>query len=58
MHIGADGKTSAMRLGLAKKPLRYEQILWPETRRPPKRTRRGREVVVIKGDLLTDLPAA
>ena len=57
MHIGKDRKTPAMRLGLAKKPLRYEDILWPETKRPPKRARRSR-AVEIRGDLLSDRPAA
>ena len=57
IHIGTDGKTPAMRLGLAKKPLRYEDILWPETKRPPKRVRRGRPGVMV-GGLLADLPAA
>ena len=36
-----DGKTPAMRLGLASKPLEYEDLLWPGQRVPkPKRTRR------------------
>ena len=35
-------ETPAMRLGRPKKPLRYEEVLWPEKRRPPKRARRGR----------------
>ena len=35
-------ETPAMRLGRTKKPLRYEEVLWPEKRRPPKRARRGR----------------
>ncbi len=41
-HISEkDGKTPAMRLGLAKRPLAYEDILWPGQRVPrPKRSRR------------------
>ena len=36
-----DGKTPAMRLGLAKRPLAYEDILWLGQRAPrPKRSRR------------------
>ena len=36
-----DGKTPAMRLGLANKPLEYEDLLWPGQRVPrPKRSRR------------------
>ena len=57
IHVGTDDKTPAMRLGLAKKPLRYEHILWPETKRSPKRVRRGRPGVMV-GGLLADLPAA
>ena len=37
IQVGDDGRTPAMRLGLAKKPLRYEDVLWPGVRRPPKR---------------------
>jgi len=45
--IGNDGKTPAMRLGIANEPLRYEDILWPGQRGPwPKRSRRkGRKMV-------------
>ena len=48
MHIGEDGKTPAMRLGLAREPLRYEDILWPGEHVPrPKRVRRkGRAILV------------
>ena len=37
ISVGLDGKTPAMRLGLAKQPLTYEDVLWPgETAaRPP-----------------------
>ena len=39
--VGKDGRTPAMRLGITKKPLRYEDILWPDQRIPrPKRSRR------------------
>ena len=39
--VGEDGKTPAMRLGITKKPLEYEDILWPGQRVPrPKRNRR------------------
>ena len=39
--VGEDGKTLAMRLGITKKPLEYEDILWPGQRVPrPKRNRR------------------
>ena len=39
--IGKDKRTPAMRLGITKKPLRYEDILWPGQRVPrPKRSRR------------------
>ena len=43
-----DGKTPAMRLGFAREPLRYEDMLWPGERVPrPKRTRRkGRAIAV------------
>lgn len=58
IQVGEDRRTPAMRLGLAEKPLRYEDILWPGTRRPPERARRGRGAVVIDGELLEDRPAA
>ena len=34
VSVGLDGKTPAMRLGLAKQPLTYEDILWPGERAP------------------------
>ena len=42
IHVSErDGRTPAMRLGLAKRPLAYEDILWPGQRVPrPKRSRR------------------
>jgi len=44
-----------MRLGFAKQPLTYEDILWPgETAPRPQRTRRkGRRVEVLKKTLHT-----
>ena len=39
--VGDDGRTPAMRLGITKKPLDYEDILWAGQRVPrPKRSRR------------------
>ena len=39
--VGKDGRTPAMRLGITKKPLRNEDILWPGQRVPrPKRSQR------------------
>ena len=39
--VGEDGRTPAMRLGITKKPLDYEDILWPGQRVPlPKRGQR------------------
>ena len=39
--VGKDGRTPAMRLGITKKPLGYEDILWPGQRVPrPKRSQR------------------
>ena len=41
VFVGTDGKTPAMRLGFARQPLRFEDILWPGQRIPrPKRSRR------------------
>ena len=41
MLVGEDGQTPAMRLGITKKPLDYEDVLWPGQRVPrPKRSRR------------------
>ena len=50
IHVGDDGKTPAMRLGFAKEPLRYEDILWPGERvpRPKAERRRGRRLKVPK----------
>ena len=46
---GDDGKTPAMRLGLAKGPVEYEDVLWPGQRVPqPKRSRRrGKRLDVV-----------
>ena len=43
-----DGKTPAMRLGFARAPLEYEDILWPGQRVPRLRKvrRRGRRMLV------------
>ena len=39
--VGKDSKTPAMRLGITKKPLCYEDVLWPGQRVPrPKRSQR------------------
>ena len=41
VFVGDDGATPAMRLGLAKQPLDFEDIVWPGQRVPrPKRSRR------------------
>ncbi len=49
ISVGTDGKTPAMRLGLAKQPLTYEDILWPGQRAPrPRQTRRkGKQLKVL-----------
>ena len=51
ISIGLDGKTPAMRLGLVKQPLTYEDILWPGEVAPhPRRTRRkGRKLAGLSG---------
>ena len=48
VFVGADGKTPAMRLGFAKQPLTYDDILWPG-QRIPQRKRRRRKGKVIPG---------
>ncbi len=41
MHTGKDDATPAMRLGFAKRPLAYADVLWPGEKIPlPRRTRR------------------
>ena len=41
ISVGTDGKTPAVRLGLARQPLTYEDILWPgETAPRPRSVRR------------------
>ena len=49
--VGLDGKTPAMRLGLAKQPLTYEDIVWPgETAPGPRRVpRKGRRLSTLRG---------
>ena len=48
VFVGTDGKTPAMRLGFARKPLRHEDILWPGERIPRQRRsrRKGRTVMI------------
>ena len=47
IFVGDDGATPAMRLGFAKEPLGFEDILWPGQRVPrPKQVRpRGRKAI-------------
>ena len=47
VFVGDDGATPAMRLGFAKQPLDFEDIVWPGQRVPrPRRTRRrGKKMV-------------
>ena len=51
ISVGLDGRTPAMRLGLAKQPLTYEDILWPGERAPrPRRVRlKGRRLSALRG---------
>ena len=45
--VGDDGKTPATRLGFARQPLRFEDILWPGQRIPSsKRSRRKGRVLL------------
>ena len=48
VFVGDDGATPAMRLGFAKEPLQFEDIVWPGQRvpRPKKARRRGKRLVV------------
>ena len=48
VYVGEDGRTPAMRLGIAREPLRYEDILWPgqAVLRPKRERRKGRMVAV------------
>ena len=48
VFVSDDGRTPAMRLGLTREPLRYEDILWPgqSDPRPKRESRRGRAVIV------------
>ena len=50
ISVGLDGKTPAMRLGLAKQPLTCEDILWPGERAPrPRRIRRkGKQLSALR----------
>ena len=48
VFVGDDGRTPAMRLGFAREPLRYEDILWPGESVPrPKRERRKGRVAAV-----------
>ena len=48
VFVGVDGQTPAMRLGFAREPLRYEDILWPGEPVPrPKRVRRKGRVIAV-----------
>ena len=48
VFVGEDGKTPAMRLGIARAPLTFEDILWPGQRIPrPKRSRRKGRLVAL-----------
>ena len=48
VYVGEDGRAPAMRLGLAREPLRYEDVLWPRepVPRPKGVKRKGRAIVV------------
>jgi hypothetical protein len=43
IKLGKDKKTPAMRLGLAKRPLEFDDVLWPgqQIPRAPRRRRKG-----------------
>ena len=47
VFVGEDGWTPAMRLGLAKHPLEFEDLVWPGARvpRPKRARRRGRKAI-------------
>ena len=47
VFVGDDNKTPAMRLGFAKQPLDFEDIVWPGQRvpRPKQARRRGKKAV-------------
>ena len=48
VSLGSDGRTPAMRLGFAREPFRYEDILWPgePVPRPKRVRRRGRRLAL------------
>ena len=50
LYVGDDGKTPAMRLGFAKHPLTYEDILWPGEQIPvrKRRRRKGRTIAALR----------
>ena len=47
VFVGEDGWTPAMRLGLAKQPLEFEDLVWPGERvpRPKRARRRGKKAI-------------
>ena len=47
VFVGDDGRTPAMRLGFAKRPLDFEDIVWPGERvpRPKRARRRGKKAI-------------
>ena len=49
IFVGDDGRTPAMRLGFAKRPLEFEDILWPGQRVPRPRRARRRDRKAIAG---------
>ena len=48
VFVSDNKKTPAMRLGFAREPLKYEDILWPGERVPrPKRVRRKGRMIAV-----------
>ena len=47
VFVGNDGRTPAMRLGFAKQPLDFEDIVWPGQKvpRPKQARRRGKKAI-------------
>ena len=47
VYVGKDGRTPAMRLGFAKEPLGFEDLVWPGERvpRPKQARRRGKKAI-------------
>ena len=50
VFVGNDGRTPAMRLGFAKQPLEFEDIVWPGQKvpRPKQARRRGKKMVASR----------